>query len=154
MDCLFLWILLEKQKNQPKNIPPITNDAFPFGDKCCDPLWNPIDQVYEHNCNHNDNDHTVYQRDTVTGTNVSLYAYNILPRKNDSEIPSLFPSDVLFNLTSSRLTRYKRHIEGIRAQQYFIQRLSSTITGTSIHLLYLMAVCFPSHFICNPHIIC
>ena len=73
-----MWRTLNEQKIKPQNITPITDDVFPFEDCCCDPQWNSIDHVDEHNCIHKDNEHTVYQRDTVPGTNTVSFAYNKL----------------------------------------------------------------------------
>ena len=97
-------------------------------------------------CIHINNDHTVYKRNIVLGTNVASFAYIILPRNNDSETHSVLPYHVLFNLAGSCLTRYRCHIENTRDYQWFIQCLASTITGTSVPLLHFMAVCFPYHF--------
>ena len=134
-----------KQIVKHQTIQPITDDRFTFEDFCCDSQWNPIDEADEQNCINNGNEH-IYHRDTIPGTNDASFTYNILPRKNDSEIPSIFPSHVLFNLAGSCLTRYKHRIDGTQTQRCFIQRLASTITGSSVPLLYLMGVCFPCHF--------
>ena len=138
-------LLKTKKRVKPQNIWPTTDDRFSFEDFCCDPRWNLIDETDEQNCSNIGNDH-IYRRDIIPGTNAASFAYNILPRTHDSEMSSIFTSHVLFNLAGLCLTRYKRRIDDTQAQQSFIQRLASTITGSSVTLLYMMGVCFPCHF--------
>ena len=64
----------------------------------------------------------------------------------EREGASVFPCHVLFNQAASLCTRYNKKITGTQAQQNFIQRIVSTIQGTSVPLMYLMATCFPRHF--------
>ena len=56
------------------------------------------------------------------------------------------PLHILFNQVGSLLQRYNKSISPKQVQRNFIQRIVSTIEGSSFPLMYLMGSCFPRHF--------
>ena len=127
---LFIFVETFWKSIKSQNIQQITDDIFPFKYFCCDSQSNPMDEVDVHHSTDsnnngetdNDNEHR-YHRETISGTNAGSFAYNIILRKIDSDMSSIFPSHALFNLAGSSLIRYNHHIEGTQAQQSFIQHL-------------------------------
>ena len=59
------------------------------------------------------------------------------------------PMHVLFNQAARMCTRFNKIIRGTRVQQYFVQKLVSTIYGYSFPILYFHSMLFPKHFWSN-----
>ena len=114
-------------------------DAFMLDDFLTYSNENPIDDAPDADDAYNADD-PMYN--AIPKTNAGAFAHTILDRTRNS----IVPCHVLFNQAATLLTRYKKRINGTQVQRNFIQRITSTIAGFSIPLLYLMASCFPRHF--------
>ena len=99
----------------------------------------------------------------VPDDNFDRYGNRISTNENTSQIPITSSGDfapvtmpregnwssplhILFNQVGSLLQRYNKSISPKQVQRNFIQRIVSTIEGSSFPLMYLMGSCFPRHF--------
>ena len=81
--------------------------------------------------------------DIIPTTNAGKSEYMV---HNPDEGLYQVPCHVLLNQAGVLCSRYNHKIMGTSAQQNFIQRMVSTVTGASFPLIYLLGMLFPRHF--------
>lgn len=84
------------------------------------------------------------QRPGLFSTNAGVLPQTVLQRQ--SKWATSVPGHVLFNQVGSCLQRHNHRMTGKYFHSSFIQRMVSTVDGSSFPLLYLLATCFPRHW--------